>query len=471
MEVYAGFLEYTDHHVGRLIDGLEKLGILDDTLVYYIIGDNGASAEGGINGCFNEMSYFNGLQSLETPEYLSERLDKLGGTESYNHYAVGWAHAMNTPYQWTKQVASHWGGTRNGTIVHWPKGIKAKGEIRSQFHHVIDIAPTILEAAGLPEPVSVNGVQQDPLEGVSMLYSFNDAKAAERHETQYFEMFGNRGHLPQGLDRGDEARDALDHHDREHPAFDDDVWELYDTTKDWSQANDLSKKMPQKLHELQRLWLIEATRYKVLPIDDRLWRRSIPDTAGRPVLIKGNTQLLFGGMGRLSENCVLNIKNKSHSVTAEIVVAGEGRRGRDHLPGREHRRLEPLCQERQAQVLLQLGRLQALHGRVHGADPGGRAPGAHGVRLRRRRTGQGRQGDALHRRQEGRRGRHRRDAGDGLLRRRRLRRGRGQRRAGLPGLRPAGKRLQRSRQRRAARNRRRSRKTRTIWSNRRTPSA
>ena len=193
MEVYAGFMEYTDHHVGRLIDGLKKLGILDDTLVYYIIGDNGASAEGGINGCFNEMSYFNGLQALETPEYLTARLDKLGGPESYNHYAVGWAHAMNTPYQWTKQVASHWGGTRNGTIVSWPKGIKAKGEIRSQFHHVIDVAPTILEAAGIPEPVSVNGVQQEPIEGVSMLYSFNDAKAAERHETQYFEMFGNRG--------------------------------------------------------------------------------------------------------------------------------------------------------------------------------------------------------------------------------------------------------------------------------------
>ena len=139
------------------------------------------------------MINFNGAAALETPEFLMARLDKLGGPESYNHYAVGWAHAMNTPYQWTKQVASHWGGTRNGTIVHWPKGIKAKGEIRSQFHHVIDVAPTILEAAGLPQPVSVDGVQQKPIEGVSMLYSFNDAKAAERHETQYFEMFGNRG--------------------------------------------------------------------------------------------------------------------------------------------------------------------------------------------------------------------------------------------------------------------------------------
>ena len=193
MEVYAGFMEYTDHHVGRLLDGLKKLDISDDTLVYYIIGDNGASAEGTLNGAYNEMANFNGLAALETPEFLMARLDKLGGPDSYNHYAVGWAHAMNTPYQWTKQVASHWGGTRNGTIVSWPNGIKAKGEIRSQFHHVIDVAPTILEAAGLPEPVSVNGVHQRPIEGVSMLYSFNDAKAAERHETQYFEMFGNRG--------------------------------------------------------------------------------------------------------------------------------------------------------------------------------------------------------------------------------------------------------------------------------------
>jgi arylsulfatase A-like enzyme len=177
MEVYAGFMEYTDHHVGRLVAGLEKLSILDDTLIYYIIGDNGASAEGGPNGCFNEMSYFNQLQSLETPEYLNQRIDKLGGPESYNHYSSAWAHAMDTHYQWTKQVASHWGGTRNGTIVHWPKGINARGEIRSQFCHCIDVAPKVLEAAGIPEPVSVGGIQQDPIEGTSMLYAFNEVKA------------------------------------------------------------------------------------------------------------------------------------------------------------------------------------------------------------------------------------------------------------------------------------------------------
>ena len=325
MEVYAGYLAYVDHHVGRLFDMLRDLGILEDTLIYYIIGDNGASAEGSINGCFNEMSYFNGLQALETPEYLTARLDKLGGPESYNHYAVGWAHAMDTPYQWTKQVASHWGGTRNGTIVHWPKKITAKAELRSQFHHVIDVAPTILEAAGLPQPISVNGVQQAPIEGVSMLYSFNDAKAAERHETQYFEMFGNRGIYHKGWT-------AVTKHvtpwiQKPLVPLDDDVWELYDTTKDWSQANDLSKQLPDKLHELQRQWLIEATRYNVLPIDDRVVEKMSPDTAGRPILIKGKTQILFSGMGHLSENTVLNLKNKSHSVTAGIVVPKGGAEG------------------------------------------------------------------------------------------------------------------------------------------------
>jgi arylsulfatase len=325
MEVYAGFMEYTDHQVGRVLEMLKKLDILDDTLVFYIIGDNGASAEGNINGCFNEMSYFNGLQQFETAEYLQARIDKLGGTDSYNHYAVGWAHAMNTPYQWTKQVASHFGGTRNGTVVHWPKGIKAKGEVRNQFSHVIDVAPTILEAAGIPEPVSVDGITQDPIEGVSMLYAFDDAKAPERHETQYFEIMGNRAIYHKGWT-------AVTKHYTPwimapRPALDDDVWELYDTTKDWSQSKDLSKENPKKLMELQRLWMIEATRYKVLPIDDRMFEKVNPDTAGRPVLLKGNSQVLFGGMGHLSENCVLNLKNKSHSVSANIVVPEKGAEG------------------------------------------------------------------------------------------------------------------------------------------------
>jgi arylsulfatase A-like enzyme len=327
MEVYAGFLEYTDHHVGRLVDSLKSLNLLDNTLIYYIIGDNGASAEGTLNGTYNEMINFNGASALETPEFLMARLDKLGGPESYNHYAVGWAHAMNTPYQWTKQVASHFGGTRNGTIVHWPKGIKAKGEIRSQFHHVIDVAPTILEVAGLPQPLSVNGVQQHPIEGVSMAYSFNEAKAAERHETQYFEMFGNRGIYHKGWTAVTRHKTPWLLIGEKVPAFDDDNWELYDTSKDWSQANNLAKQMPDKLHQLQRLWLIEATRYNVLPLDDDLGKRLNADTAGRPVLIKGNSQILFGSMGRLSENSVVNIKNKSHSVTAAIAVPKSGAEG------------------------------------------------------------------------------------------------------------------------------------------------
>ena len=326
MEVYAGFLEYTDHHVGRMVDTLEKLRILDDTLIYYIVGDNGASAEGTLNGAYNEMANFNGLAALETPEFLTARLDRLGGPDSYNHYAVGWAHALNTPYQWTKQVASHWGGTRNGAVVHWPKGIIARGELRSQFTHVIDVAPTVLEVAGLPQPESVNGIRQDPIEGVSMRYSFADAKAPERHETQYFEMFGNRGIFHKGWTAVTKHRTPWILMGQKTVPLDDDVWELY-SDQDWSQANDLAKQMPEKLHELQRLWLIEATRYKVLPIDDRTTEKMNPDTAGRPVLVKGKTQLLFGGMGRLSENCVLNLKNKSHSVTAEIEVPPAGAEG------------------------------------------------------------------------------------------------------------------------------------------------
>jgi arylsulfatase A-like enzyme len=327
MEVYAGFLEYADHHVGRLLDSLQRLSLLDDTIVYYIIGDNGASAEGTLNGTYNEMINFNGAAALETPEFLMARLDKLGGPESYNHYAVGWAHAMNTPYQWTKQVASHWGGTRNGTIVHWPKGIKGKGEVRSQFHHVIDVAPTILELAGLPQPLAVNGVQQHPIEGVSMAYSYNEPKAPEQHETQYFEMFGNRGIYHKGWTAVTRHKTPWLLIGEKVPAFDDDVWELYDTNKDWSQANNLAKQMPEKLHDLQRLWLIEATRYNVLPIDDDVAKRFNADMAGRPMLIKGNSQILFGSMGRLSENSVVNIKNKSHAVTAEIVVPRGGAEG------------------------------------------------------------------------------------------------------------------------------------------------
>ena len=237
MEVYAGFLEHTDHHVGRLIDALSELAILENTLVYYVIGDNGASAEGTPTGCFNELVVLNGAAGLETTEFMVSKIDEFGTPTAYNHYAVGWAHAMDTPYQWTKQVASHWGGTRNGTIVHWPTGIKARGEIRSQFHHVIDVAATVLEAAGLPEPLAVNGVQQIPLEGVSMAYSFDDAGADDRHTTQYFEMFCNRGIYHDGWTAV--TRHSTPWVATEMPAFDDDVWELYGPD-DWTQAHDLA---------------------------------------------------------------------------------------------------------------------------------------------------------------------------------------------------------------------------------------
>jgi arylsulfatase A-like enzyme len=327
MEVYAAFMSHTDHEIGRLLDSLRDLNILDDTLVYVIIGDNGASAEGSLQGTFNEILSITGFGHLETPEYFAERLDKFGGPEAYNHYAVGWAHAMCTPYQWTKQIASHFGGTRNGTIVHWPRGIKAKGEIRSQFCHIIDVAPTVLEVAGLPEPTFVNGVMQKPLEGVSMAYSFDDAKAEERHKTQYFEMMGNRGIYHKGWTAVTRRRipwetaGAIDH------TFDQDVWQLYDTTKDWTQAKDLAKEQPAKLAELQRLWMIEAVKYNVLPLDDRMAERANPELAGRPQLVRGDRQLLFGGMGRLTENSIVNYKNKNHAVTAELVVPDKGAEG------------------------------------------------------------------------------------------------------------------------------------------------
>ncbi len=317
MEIYAGFLEHTDFHVGRLIDAVEEIGALENTLVYYIIGDNGASAEGTVNGAFNEMANFNGLAAIETPEFMAAMKDKLGTADAYNHYSVGWAWSMCTPYQWTKQVASHWGGTRNGTVVHWPAGFTSRGEVRSQFSHVIDVAPTVLEAAGLPEPTFVNGVQQAPIEGTSMVYSFDEADAPERHDLQYFEMAGNRGIYFRGWS-------AVTRHSTPWlpnevlPALDDDVWELYDGSTDWTQAHDLAAEQPDKLASLQRLWLIEAVRYNVLPIDDRRFERLNPTIAGRPQLITGNRQVLFPGMKRLSEHSVIDVKNRSFSVTATI---------------------------------------------------------------------------------------------------------------------------------------------------------
>ena len=323
MELYAGFLEQTDHEVGRIIDALSDLGALDDTLIYYILGDNGASAEGTLNGSFNEIAIGNGMPYVETPEFLISKVGDFGTPNAHNHYAVGWAHAMCTPYQWTKQIASHWGGTRNGTIVSWPNGFGDKGGTRNQFHHVIDIAPTILQAAGLPAPLSVNGIQQAPLEGVSMLATLRDGSAPETHAVQYFEMLGNRGIYHNGWTAVTKHRTpwSID----TPPPFDDDTWELYGPD-DWTQANNLAAENATKLAEMQRLWLIEAAKYNVVPLDDRVFERFNSDLAGRPQLIRGNSQLLFSGM-RIAENCVLNLKNKSHTVTADITVPDDGAAG------------------------------------------------------------------------------------------------------------------------------------------------
>ena len=385
METYAGFLEHTDHCVGQLVDLLEQAEILDDTLIYYIIGDNGASAEGTLNGTFNEMINFNGVPELETPEFLMEHLDAWGGRDSYPHFAVGWAHAMDTPYQWTKQVASHWGGTRNGTIVHWPAGITAKGEVRPQFHHVIDVAPTILEAAGIPEPTFVEGVMQSPMEGTSMLYSFNDGSAEDQHTIQYFEMFGNRGIYSDGWT-------AVTRHSipwelaAQSTPFTEDVWELYDTTTDWTQAHDLAAEMPEKLAELQRQWLIEATRYNVLPLDDRRMERMIPAMAGRPTLIKGDTQVLFPGMA-MGENTVVDIKNKSYAVTSNVTIPESGATGVIVAQGANFGGWAIYAHEGRLKYIYNFLGLEMYEVETEETLPCRRASGAAGIRLRRRRVG------------------------------------------------------------------------------------
>ena len=324
MEVFAGFGEYADTEVGRLIRAIDATGQLDNTLVFYIIGDNGASAEGGMVGLFNEMTYFNGVHE-SVPDIL-KHYDELGGPSTYPHYAAGWAVAGDSPFEWTKQVASSYGGTRNGMVIHWPKGFTAKNEVRSQWHHVIDIAPTILEATGLPEPKSVNGTVQTPIEGVSMVYTFADAKAPSRHTTQYFEIFGNRAIYQDGWLAGTVHRAAWEFKPRR--TLQEDVWELYDARSDFSLANDVAAKNPEKLKEMQDLFLKEAVKYSVLPLDDRTLERVNPATAGRPDLMAGRTSLtVFEGMTGMSENVFINIKNRSHTITADVEIPQSGANG------------------------------------------------------------------------------------------------------------------------------------------------
>jgi arylsulfatase A-like enzyme len=315
MEAFAGFAEHTDDQVGRLVQALEEMGELDNTIFLYVVGDNGCSAEGGPQGAYNEMMALNGIQA-DVNQMLSH-IDDWGSPTTFPHFAIGWAHAGNTPFQWTKQIASHFGGTRNGMVVHWPEGIKAKGEVRSQFTHATDIAPTVMEVAGLPFPKSVNGTEQTPFSGTSFAFSFDDAKAADRHTTQYFEMFGNRGIYDNGWVAS--TRHSIPWLLTTNPPLKDDVWELYNVNEDFSQANNLAASNPEKLKELQEVFNREATKNHVFPIDDRRSERFNPETAGRPDLMGSRTSLtVYEGMVGISENAFINMKNKNYTITSEV---------------------------------------------------------------------------------------------------------------------------------------------------------
>jgi arylsulfatase A-like enzyme len=324
METFAGFAEHTDHEVARLVQAITDMGELDNTLFIYVVGDNGSSAEGGPDGSYNEILALNGIIS-DVPSQLTH-IDDWGGPTTFPHFSIGWAHAGNTPFQWTKQVASHFGGTRNGMVMSWPARIKAHGEVRSQFHHVIDLAPTVLEAAGLPEPKEVNGAKQRPMDGISMVYTFADARAVDRRTTQYFEMFGNRAIYHEGWVAA--TRHSIPWLSVPLPPFDQDRWELYHVDQDFSQANDLAAQNPQKLKELQDVFAREAVRNHVYPLDDRRIERFDASIAGRPDLMGPRTSLtLHEGMTGITENAFINVKGRSFSITADIEVPRSGADG------------------------------------------------------------------------------------------------------------------------------------------------
>lgn len=321
MEVYAGFGEHTDHEIGRLYTAIEDLGVMDNTVFIYIVGDNGASAEGTMNGLFNEMTYFNGVP--ESLDDMMKHYDEWGGPNTYPHFAAGWAVALNAPFSYTKQVASDFGGTRNGVVIRWPAGIKAKGEIRSQFCHAIDIAPTVFEACKVPAPKATNGIAQDPIEGTSMVYSFDDANATEKHTVQYFEMFGNRAIYRDGWYARTIHRPAWIQKPL-HP-LGEDVWELYNSNEDFSLSNNLAAQNPEKLKDLQELFMTEAEKYHVLPIDDRLLERTDAKAVGRPDVMGDRTSVIYGqGMKGMGVDIFISTRNTSYTVTTEVDVSASG---------------------------------------------------------------------------------------------------------------------------------------------------
>jgi arylsulfatase A-like enzyme len=325
MEVYAGALAYADNQIGRVLDELQQSGQLDNTLVFEIMGDNGASAEGSMQGTTNEIATgANGV--TETLPYLLSMIDQLGGPLTYNHYPVGWAHAMDSPMQWTKQVASHFGGTANGMVISWPARIKDKGGIRTQFSHLIDIVPTIYEATGITPPTEMDGAKQSLLEGTSLVYTFEDAKAKNRHTTQYFELVGNRAIYKDGWMASTTPLRLPWVSSGYEPSPDDFKWELYNVDEDFSQSNDLAKKNPAKLKELQEAFDVEARKYNVYPLDASFASRG--DPAIRPSLTRGRTEFTYyPRMVRIPEGSAPNFKNSSWAIAADISVPASGANG------------------------------------------------------------------------------------------------------------------------------------------------